>query len=599
MAQRGTSTAAVHDPRGSASGIAGAIVNTSTRTRLFASFGIVMALLVLVLAVATVGGARVSRHTDDLAAALPRTELGAGLRDAAGSLEAAQDAYVTAIVRGAAGAASDDAPARREFLTAAARFRAALGTLRADTGLSEDEVAALSSVAKGLDRFMALDARMWPLYRSEDPADRARADALMDEADAVIGGMDGAIDRLVGAIHDDGARAAAAASDAASRSRFLILLLGVIALILGGVQAALITRSIVRPLVRLREVADRAAEGDLTVQVANGRADEVGQVSRAFDHMLRNFRELVGRVSDAARAQTRSAREMADASEQSRQAAGQIAATVEEIASGAADQAEGAQRVTGTVEEMVQGVSRVAAGGNAAARAAEEAGEVAGRGAEVVDEATAAMDRISDQVDDASVVVSGLGAKGQAIGEIVGTIDQIASQTNLLALNAAIEAARAGEQGRGFAVVAEEVRKLAEESQKAAASIGEIIREIQQETGRAVDAMRAGRSEVATGVHSVARAGEAFASIREQVERVSGEVGHVAAAAQELEAGAGEVQEQVASVAAVSEENAAAAEEVAAATQQGSASAEEVSATAARLASDAEGLAALVTRFTV
>ena len=68
-------------------------------------------------------------------------------------------------------------------------------------------------------------------------------------------------------------------------------------------------------------------------------------------------------------------------------------------------------------------------------------------------------------------VIGDLGARSEQIGGIVETITGIAEQTNLLALNAAIEAARAGEQGRGFAVVAEEVRKLAEESQRAAASI--------------------------------------------------------------------------------------------------------------------------------
>ena len=74
----------------------------------------------------------------------------------------------------------------------------------------------------------------------------------------------------------------------------------------------------------------------------------------------------------------------------------------------------------------------------------------------------------SGQVSDA---IGALAAKSEQIGGIVETITGIADQTNLLALNAAIEAARAGEQGRGFAVVAEEVRKLAEESQQAAATI--------------------------------------------------------------------------------------------------------------------------------
>src|SRR5205823_6918396 len=79
-----------------------------------------------------------------------------------------------------------------------------------------------------------------------------------------------------------------------------------------------------------------------------------------------------------------------------------------------------------------------------------------------------------------------LAQKSGRIGGIVETITGIAGQTNLLALNAAIEAARAGEQGRGFAVVAEEVRKLAEESQHAAASIASLVREIQEDTTKVV-----------------------------------------------------------------------------------------------------------------
>src|SRR5204862_5192862 len=86
---------------------------------------------------------------------------------------------------------------------------------------------------------------------------------------------------------------------------------------------------------------------------------------------------------------------------------------------------------------------------------------------------------VNDGIDD-------LAGKSEEIGGIVATITGIAEQTNLLALNAAIEAARAGEQGRGFAVVAEEVRKLAEESQSAAASIAGLIEQIQGDTQNAV-----------------------------------------------------------------------------------------------------------------
>ena len=92
-----------------------------------------------------------------------------------------------------------------------------------------------------------------------------------------------------------------------------------------------------------------------------------------------------------------------------------------------------------------------------------------------------------------------LANKSEQIGGIIETITGIAGQTNLLALNAAIEAARAGEQGRGFAVVAEEVRKLAEDSQRAAATIADLVQEIQAETNQAVFVVEAGAERTERG----------------------------------------------------------------------------------------------------
>ena len=127
------------------------------------------------------------------------------------------------------------------------------------------------------------------------------------------------------------------------------------------------------------------------------------------------------------------------------------------------------------------------------------AAEAAANGLAAVDKTADGMARIKSAVEASAVKVTELGAKGDQIGAIVETIDDIADQTNLLALNAAIEAARAGEQGKGFAVVADEVRKLAERSGRATKEIAALIAEVQQGTEEAVKAMTVGAAEVEAG----------------------------------------------------------------------------------------------------
>ena len=524
----------------------------SIGARLYVAFGIILFLLAVVVAVSlwsnTKQGAASHAQSVEAQALSDLDQLKFRVADINGW----QTAYAFDIDRGVKGAALDTGTARSEFLKSAGEFQKEWASL-AEEGLTTSQRADLDEVKAHMAEFMAVDAKAIALYRRGDEAGTIAANKLvMGQEISLFNQALEHTNKLDESLIADLDGSEAEGRAIANESKLIIFIASGIALLVGIVLVWMLRQTI------------------------------------------HTFRGIVHRVRDASEGQTRAAGEMSEAAGQTGIAVGQIAATVEDIARGASEQAESTQQVTITVEEMVRGVAQVAEGGQAAATAASEADEEAARGAAVVGEATEAMDRISRTVDDAAGVVVGLGEKGQAIGEIVGTIDRIASQTNLLALNAAIEAARAGEQGRGFAVVAEEVRQLAEESQTAAASISKIIHEIQEETGRAVQAMNTGREEVATGVDSVARAGNAFTTIRERVDRVVGDVSQVAAAAQELEAGAGEVQTQIASVAAVSQENAAAAEEVSASTEETSAASQQVSATAATLASDAQALADLV-----
>ena len=154
-----------------------------------------------------------------------------------------------------------------------------------------------------------------------------------------------------------------------------------------------------------------------------------------------------------------------------------MAAAIGHVAEGNERQVQSIDEARRVANQMSQAAGSGAAIAKETAEAVEAARELAAGGAKAVTRATEAMDAVKQGSAAVTRAIGQLGAKSDQIGGIVRTITGIAEQTNLLALNAAIEAARAGESGRGFAVVAEEVRKLAEESQAAAASISQLIGE--------------------------------------------------------------------------------------------------------------------------
>jgi methyl-accepting chemotaxis protein len=234
---------------------------------------------------------------------------------------------------------------------------------------------------------------------------------------------------------------------------------------------------------------------------------------------------------------------------------------------------------------MASTSSEIAANCTNAAESSRRTSESASTGVAVVQETIVGMGKIAERVKQTAATIDALGTRSEQIGEIIGTIEDIADQTNLLALNAAIEAARAGEQGRGFAVVADEVRALAERTTKATKEIGTMIKAIQSETREAVKSMEEGVREVEKGAVSSEKSGESLQEILDQINEVTMQINQIATAAEQQTATTSEITTNIHQVTEV--------------VQQSARGAEETSSSAAQLADQSQQLQNLVGRFRV
>ncbi|HXQ29863.1 MAG TPA: methyl-accepting chemotaxis protein [Gemmatimonadales bacterium] len=391
---------------------------------------------------------------------------------------------------------------------------------------------------------------------------------------------------------------------AAVRTTLRTIALGAIAvlvlvLLLVWRLAAWLTDRVTEPVRAAGAVATRIAGGDLsaTVLAQGAGTGEVGELLSAVHTMVVALRRLVGAIRSAADEAAAMAAEISASTEQMSASTEEMSATCQDLSRRAAEQAQLIRGAAGDTTKILEIITIVAAGSEDSVRRNATVATLARQNREVLDQSTAQLAHLAEEVARGAAEADALAAASAEIQKFVTQAKAVATQTNMLALNAAIEAARAGPQGRGFAVVADEVRKLAAVAAAAAGDTAEMVRTVLTRVQATRERLLALAKVGAAAREAAQTAAQGLATVATEAAANDAWSREIAASTAEVRSLVDEITGRLGSVALGTEGLLAAAQEIAASSEEQSASTEEIAASANQLAEAADRLSGAVKSF--
>jgi methyl-accepting chemotaxis protein len=343
----------------------------------------------------------------------------------------------------------------------------------------------------------------------------------------------------------------------------LTWIMALVAAILAIGIGFLVIRMIAVPLVKLRNLMNEGAKGNLTVRSNVNKEDEIGQLSKSFDLMMTQITSLVDQTNRTAQEVLTTAGDLSEASRKTAVSAKEIAVATEEIANGATSLAVEAERGSDLTDNMGSRMEQVNEAGQQMVTSAAEVEQSSEKGTRymaeliektgITEEMTRSMVQKVDKLKDST----------RSIRKILDVLNNLTKQTNILSLNATIEAARAGAAGKGFMVVADEIRKLADQSRQSIDVVAQITETIQGEIDDTVNVLSQAYPIFQEQISSVKEANQIFLSVQSQMSRFVNHLDTVTASVDQLGETQNVLSEAMSNVSAVAQQSSATSEEVA------------------------------------